>query len=122
MKRFLPLSLVLIALAGPAMAMDVHSFLTKAHSLKQRGPLAPFSRDYGVLKAEIDRSIAAVRAERQTAQAAGRRPAYCPVGGNRIERTEIFAALEAVPVTQRSQVQVQDVLRRLYARKYPCPT
>ena len=122
MKLIFPLTLMLVALAGQAMAMDVRSFLTRAHSLKQRGPLAPFSREYGVLKAEIDRSIAAVRAENEAAQASGRRPAYCTAGQDRVARTEIFAALEAVPVIQRSQVQVEDVLRRLYARKYPCAT
>ena len=111
---------LLLSTAGTAAAMDVQTFMTKADSLRARGPLAPFSPDYSLLTQELAQSNQALRAERLSAQAAGRPPAYCPDPQRPVGATEIFAAMQAVPPSQRAHRQVRDVLRELYARIRPC--
>ena len=104
----------------PAAAMDVATFLLKADAVKQKGVLAPLSPDYKPLMAELDEGSKALRAERLAAQAGGARPPYCPTGKRSLGPDGIFEGFRAIPVAQRSQVQVKDALRALYAKKYPC--
>jgi hypothetical protein len=109
-----------IAVPGAANAMDVATWLTRAEALKAKGVLALASRDYKVLEGEIRTNAAALKQERLAAQAAGRRPAYCPPGKADLTSDEVFAGFSAVPVAQRARTPVIDALRTTLARKYPC--
>jgi hypothetical protein len=104
----------------PATAMDVATFLQKANALKAKGALAPLSRDYKPVMAELDGSGKALRAERLAAEAIGGRPAYCPAGRSPLSPDDIFSGLQAISPAQQAQVQVKDALRAIYSRKYPC--
>jgi hypothetical protein len=103
-----------------ANAMDVGTFLAKAAILQDRGVLAMFASEYGELRDEIRSSFAALKQERLAAQAAGRRPVYCPPGSPRLTTEEIMAAMLAVPPARRTHVQVRGAVRAAFARKYPC--
>jgi hypothetical protein len=119
----LVLAAALIALPVAALqAMSVAVFLEKADALKSRGALALFSSDLRLLKSEVTTAGAALRAERQAAERAGRRPAYCPPGGRgRIDSNELIGHFRAFPPAQRARMEVRDALRSLLVRKYPCP-
>ena len=103
-------------------AMPVSQFLAKADALEKKGAMAMFSSDIGVLKKEITDSAAQLKAERQAAQRAGRKPAYCPREGAKgsLDSKEILTHFRAIPPAKRG-MQVKDGLRSLFARKYPCP-
>lgn len=63
-----------------AQAMDVATFLTKAEALQRKGPIAMAGAEARSLMSEVQTATRALKAERLAAEAAGRRPAYCPVG------------------------------------------
>jgi hypothetical protein len=117
------LAAALIALPVAALqAMTVAVFLEKADALQSRGVLAMFSSEVGLLKGEVRAAGAALRAERQAAVRAGRRPAYCPPGaGARMNSDELLGHFRAIPPAQRARMEVRDGLRSLLVRKYPCP-
>ena len=62
--------------AVSAQNMPVSQFLSKADGLKRKGPLAFFSSDIGVLKAEIQNSAKQMKGERDAAVKAGRKVAF----------------------------------------------
>lgn len=103
-----------------ASVTDVQTLLTKANTLRSHGLAAMFSSDGRFVRNEVKSSMAALRAERLSAQAAGRKPAYCPPEGGHMEMNEIFAALEAVPAAKRATTDDKDAFRAALARKYPC--
>jgi len=112
---------VLALLSSPAAAaMDVATFLRKAEELKRKGLAAPFSQDFKLVRAEMDRAMNLLEKERTADQAASRPTAYCPEGKPKLAREEIFAAMNAVPVSARASVKISFALRRAFARKYPC--
>ena len=120
MKRMLIVALTALACAGTAHAMDVATFLAKAESLQQKGVMAMFSSESTEMQAELRAATSALRGERLAAQAAGRRPAYCPPEHASLEVPEIIAAMRAVPPARRAQTDIKDALRGAFARKYPC--
>lgn len=101
--------------------MDVATFLGHAEALERLGARAMFSGRARTVMEELKASNAALRAERLAAQAAGRRPAYCPDPKNRATPQEIVAALRNIPAAQRSRIELKDALRTFYNRRYPCP-
>lgn len=105
-----------------ANATDVASFLVRAETVQRKGVMAMFSGDARSMMAELKTATKALKAERLAAEAAGRRPAYCPTGKVSFSQSEILASLRAVPPAERSRVQVKDALRASFGRKYPCPT
>lgn len=109
------------ACAGSASAMDVAAFLPRAEALKAKGPLAVFSSDAGALMGEINTATKALRDERLAAKAAGKTPAYCPPPQTKLNTDDLLAAAQAVPVAQRPHTDLKDVLRGVYAKRYPCP-
>jgi hypothetical protein len=120
MKKIALLPALLAAVAlTPASAMDLATYVRLGEGLKSKGPLAPFSRDYKILMAELQASSKAIKQERLAALAAGRKPAYCPTSG--INLMEVFSAFQAVPPAQRARLQVKDALRKFYVKKFPCP-
>ncbi len=121
----LKMAVALLLAAVPAtalQAMPVSQFLSKADALEKKGAMALFSSDIGVLKKEITDSAAQLKAEREAAVRAGRKPAYCPREGVKgsLNSKEILTHFRAIPPARRG-MQVKDGLRSLFARKYPCP-
>jgi hypothetical protein len=122
MKKLL-LSLALVVAPVTALqAMNVAVFLQKAEALQKKGMRAMFSSDLGLLKGEIRTASAALKAEREAAQRAGRPSAYCPPARASLNSNELLAHFRAIPVAQRPRTEVRDALRGLLARKYPCRT
>ncbi|HYW17235.1 MAG TPA: hypothetical protein VE891_13920 [Allosphingosinicella sp.] len=119
-NKLLAAAMLAIVPLGAAQAMDVATFLVKADALQKKGMMALMSSDYKLLKKEIETQAAALRAERQAAERARRKPAYCPPAKQSLTSNEILAAFRTIPVAQRSRIQVRDALRAMMARKYPC--
>ena len=114
--------LLLVAPLASAAAMPVSTFLAKADRLESKGPLAIFSGDMKLLQNQIKADSAALRAERVAAQAAGKRPAYCPSGAVKLGVKDILGAMRAVPVPRRATTDTKDALRAYFARRFPCKT
>ena len=113
---------LLLAMAplASAAAMPVSTFLAKADKLQSKGPLAIFSGDMKLLQNTIKADSAALRAERVAAQAAGKRPAYCPPGPVKMGVKDVLSAMRAVPVARRATTDPRDALRAYFARRFPC--
>ncbi len=114
------LAAALPATALQAQAMLVSTFLAKADALQKKGMMALMSSDYKLLKKEIVTHSQTLRAERQAAEKAKRRPAYCPPAKSGLNSGEILAAFRSIPAAQRPRTDVKDALRALLARKFPC--
>jgi hypothetical protein len=105
-----------------AQTMPVSHFLEKAEALKKKGPLALFSGDMKLLKAELQNSVVALRAENRAAKAAGRKPAFCPPEGKAsLNSDEVLSHFQSFPAAQRPRMRVREATRSLMAKKYPCP-
>ena len=66
------------AASAGAQQMPVSTFLSKADALESKGPMAFFSGDLKLLKNEVSRSAAELRAERTAALKSGKAATYCP--------------------------------------------
>jgi hypothetical protein len=105
-----------------AQNMPLPQFLNRATALEKKGAMALFSSDMRLLKEEMAASAQALRAERLTAQTAGRKPAFCPPekqAGLTVD--EILGHFRSIPEAQRTRMSAKDGFRSLMARKYPCP-
>ena len=114
-------AVVILAAPGPAWAMDVATWLDKAERLKAKGVAALLSSDFKLLEKEIKMSGAALKAERDGAKLAGRRPAYCPPKGASLNSDEVIAMMRMTPEGERGRTSVKDALRAGLARRHPCP-
>ena len=112
--------LLIVAPLTSAAAMPVSTFLAKAEKLQSKGPLAMFSGDMKLLQNQIKADAAALRAERVTAQQAGKRPAYCPPGPVKLGVKDIIGAMREVPAPRRATTDTRDALRAYFARRFPC--
>ena len=112
--------LLVMAPLAAASAMPVSTFLAKAEKLQSKGPLAMFSSDLKLLQNQIKTDSAALRAERIAAQAAGKRPAYCPPGAVKLGVKDIVGAMREVPPGRRATTDTRDALRAYFARRFPC--
>ena len=115
--------LLAAAAAGAhAQNMPVSTFLGKAEALKKKGPLALLSGDLRLLKGEIQKSAAQLRAERLAAKAAGRKQAFCPPEqGASLTSNDVLNHFGSIPPAQRSKMPVREGMRSLMAKKFPCP-
>lgn len=124
-KPILAAGLTVALLGGlapaPAEAADVAAFLARADAVEKMGLRAMVSSEAKLLMEELSAGNRALRAERLAAQAAGRRPAYCPAPDNRTDPREILTALRAIPPARRAGIELKDAMRAFYARRYPCP-
>jgi hypothetical protein len=100
--------------------MPVAEFLAKVDALEKRGAMALFSKDFGLLKAEVQASGKAVRAEEMAARKAGRRPATCLPKKAGVKSGELLAHFRAIPPAQRG-MSVKVAFAGLMAKKFPCP-
>ncbi len=120
MKK-LVLGIFLVVMPATALqAMNVAVFLQKAEALQKKGMAAMFSSDLGLLKGEIRTASAALKAEREAAERAGRHGAYCPSSRASINSNELLSHFRTIPPAQRPRTEVRDALRAFLVRKYPC--
>jgi hypothetical protein len=113
---------VLLAWSTAAASTTVETFLARSEALQARGFMAMFSSDVGVLREEMQDSVAALRLERQQAIQAGRQPAFCPPERASTTSSELLGYFRTIPAPLRARMEVRDGLRGFMARKYPCPT
>lgn len=111
----------LLLVAIPAQAMSVAEFLAKVNALKARGAAAMFSSEVGVLKQEVEGAATAYRADLTAAAAAGRKPSSCPPprGQAKIGSSELIAAFEKIPPTQRG-ISVKAAFATMMQQRFPC--
>ena len=110
-----------LSLSSGVAAMPVSTFLTKAHALQKKGPLAMFSGDLKLLTRQIKSDAGKIREERLAAKAAGKPTAFCPPeGGTKLSDKDILAAMEAVPASERARTDTRVALRNFLARRHPC--
>ena len=105
--------------AVEAQTMPVSTFLQKAEALKKKGAMALFPSDIGVLKAEIQNSAKALRAEQLAAKKAGTKPSLCMPEKAAVNSNELLAHFQSIPPEQRS-MPVRAGFASLMRKKYPC--
>jgi len=121
MRAALIAGVLLVATAGPASAMSVQTFLSKAEALRKKGPLALFSGDLKLLTKQIKSDGSELRAERLAAKAAGRPTAFCPPSdGVKLTDKDVMVAMQSVPAAERSRATTKEAMRSYMARRFPC--
>ena len=112
-------ALVALTPLAAAQAMPVSDFLTKAETLKKKGPMALFSSDYKKLKGEVQNAGQVVRAREAADRKAGRKPATCLPNKDATDSDELLAYFKSIPPAQRN-ISVNDAFFNLMKRKFPC--
>ena len=118
------IAIALESIAVPALAqtMNAENFHQRATKLKQKGPMAIFSR--GEIKALTKEGQAAgmkARERRLAALKAGSKPRYCPPEGqNAMNSDEFMARLAAIPAADRARIDMTEATNRILAGKFPC--
>jgi hypothetical protein len=107
-------------MGSAAAAMPVSTFIQKTNSLKAKGALAVFSGDINLLKRQVKKDGDQLKAENKLLEAAGKRKHYCAPKGSALTLKDLMAAVEAVPVAQRSRTSTKDAFRNYIARQHPC--
>src|SRR3712207_586110 len=118
---FLLLVLLLPSTALRSQTMPVATFLTKAEALKKKGPLALFSSDYRLLKAEVNNSAKALGSEQLAARNAGRKPATCMPKSISIGTDELLNHFRKLPRASQG-ASVKEAFKSFANKKYPCPS
>ena len=122
MKRFLAalavLTLPTVLYAAPG-DMPVATFLAKADALKAKGPMALFSSEVGLLKAEGQAAGEAYR-NRLSAERAAGRPSSCPPKGTKVKSDDLLAFLRTYPANVRPKVPMKQAIGDYFIKTYPC--
>ena len=123
MKRMLA-ALALAAVAAPAVAapgdMSVATFLAKADALRARGPMALFSSDIGLLKAEATAGGQEYRTRLVGERQRGT-PSSCPPPRSAMNQNVLLTHLRSYPAAQRPRVTMRAAMADWFVRTYPCP-
>lgn len=106
--------------AAPASAMTVAEFMGKVAGLKAKGPLALFSSDIGVLKAEGQKAGQSIKADQEAAKAAGRPAPTCVPKGAQLGSNELLSYFEKIPAAQQRTLSVKQGMVSLFRQKWPC--
>lgn len=120
--RKLVYALVVVTLSPTAawsQSMPVSEFLARAEALEKKGMLALLSSDMKLLKEQIVKSGAALRAEEAAARKTGRSIDTCMPKKAAVTSDELMAHFKAIPADQRG-MPVQQAFATLIQRKYPC--
>lgn len=121
MKVRIALTLALLTgLAAPASAMTVAEFMGKVAALKAKGPMALFSSDIGVLKAEGTAAGESIRRDQDAAAAANRPAATCVPKGSKLNSNELLTYFGKIPPAQQQQLSVKQGMVGLLRQKWPC--
>ena len=123
MNRMIFAALALLATPSALLAargdMNLALFVAKAESLQAQGPLALFSPDLEVLKAEGKAAGESYRA-RLIAERKTGRPSSCPPENAQIVPEELVAFLKKYPASVRPRVTIRQGVADYFIRKYPC--
>ena len=125
MKRLVMALVLVLGLALPSALlaapgdMSVAVFLDKADSLRAKGPLALFSSDLPLLKAEGKAGGEAYRKRLKRERTEGR-ASSCPPTGVKIDSDELVAFLRSYPASQRPSVTIRQGVADYFIKKYPC--
>ena len=123
MKRLILPALALLAMPSAVLAargdMNLAVFVAKADALKSQGPMALFSPELEVLKAEGKAAGESYRARLLNERAAGR-PSSCPPENAQIVPDELLAFLKKYPAKARPRVTIRQGVADYFIRKYPC--
>ena len=123
MKRMILALLGVAALPGTALAargdMSLAVFIPKAEVLQSQGPMALFSPDLDVLKAEGKAAGEMYRARLIKERSAGR-PSSCPPDNAQIVPEELLAFMKKYPVGGRPRITVKQSVADYFIGKYPC--
>ena len=111
---------VSVLITGSAQAMPAVTFLAKADALVAKGPLALFSSDVGLLKAEAGRAGAELKTERLALLAQHRPAAYCPPAKSAMSSDDLLAGLRRIPRPELARMEFKDAFKRILVQKYPC--
>jgi hypothetical protein len=114
----------MVAGAAGAQNMPLPTFVQKGTSLEKKGPLALLSRgEIRLLQTEMGAANKALVAEYEANKKAGRKQAYCPVKGQKVQigARQLLAELRAIPAAQARTMTTTDGLRLILARRMPCP-
>ena len=120
MKVRIAFALVLVGVAAPASAMTVAEFMGKVAALKAKGPMALFSSDIGVLKAEGAAAGQSIRQDQESAMAAGRPAPTCVPKGVKIGSNELLSYFDKIPPAQQRSMTVKQGMVGLFRQKWPC--
>lgn len=107
-------------IASPALAMPATTFLAKADALMAKGPMALFSKDIGLLKAEGARVGNELKAERLALVAQRKSASYCPPPKSSLSSDELIKGMRRIPKTELAKMQFKDAMRRVLEQKFPC--
>jgi hypothetical protein len=119
---FAALGLTLAPLAAAHAApgdMSVAVFLAKADGLRAKGPMALFSSDIKLLKAEGQAAGEAYRARLTREQAAGT-PSSCIPRGAKVGSDQVMAHLNTYPAAARPATTMRTAMADYFMRTYPC--
>ena len=123
MKRLTLPVLALLAMPSALLAargdMTLAVFVAKADALQAQGPLALFSPELEVLKAEGKAAGASYRVRLLNERAAGR-PSSCSPDNAQIVPEELVAFLKKYPAKIRPRVSIRQGVADYFIRKYPC--
>ena len=123
MNRMIFAALAVLATPSALLAargdMNLALFVAKAESLQAQGPLALFSPDLEVLKAEGKAAGESYRA-RLIAERKTGRPSSCPPENAQIVPEELVAFLKKYPANVRPRVTIRQGVANYFIRKYPC--
>ncbi len=120
MKFRIAAAAALIGLAAPASAMTVAEFMAKVSALKAKGPLALFSSDIGLLKAEGQAAGQSIRQDQDAAAAAGRPAPTCVPKDAKLNSNELLAYFDKIPPAQQQRLTVKQGMVGLFRQKWPC--
>ena len=123
MNRMIIAGLAALVLPSALLAargdMNLTVFVAKAEALQAQGPLALFSPDLEVLKAEGKAAGESYRVRLIKERAVGR-PSSCPPDNAQIVPEELVAFLKQYPASVRPRVTIRQGVADYFIRKYPC--
>ena len=123
MNRMIIAGLALLVMPSALLAargdMNLAVFVAKGEALQAQGPMALFSPDLEVLKAEGKAAGEAYRARLISERGAGR-PSSCPPDNAQIVPEELLAFLKKYPANVRPRVTIRQGVADYFIRKYPC--
>lgn len=109
----------LLSSAVPAYAMDAETFYLKAVALKKKGMGAMFSKDLRSMARLFETAADSVKAENETARAAGA-PLYCAPKKYRLTADQFIAEFGRIPQERRRTQTVRAAWREIVIRRFPC--
>ncbi len=123
MKQLTLPALALLAIPSAVSAargdMNLAVFVAKADALQSQGPMALFSPELEVLKAEGKAAGESYR-ERLTSERAAGRPSSCPPENAQIVPEELLFFLKKYPAKVRPRVTIRQGVAEYFIKKYPC--